>query len=318
MALSDLQVFEEWTYKTMTEVIDQQIDKFNGASRGCISLSPSAHTGDYSDAAFFKRISGLVRRRDAYGSGAVSGKTMVQIVDTMVKVAAGTPPVSLDPGQFKWIRMNPETAGAAMGQQLAGDMMADMLNTAIAAGYAAMSQITALVQDGTAGTITPSQLNSGAAKFGDRSMSIVAWIAHSKVMHDYYGSNITNSSNLFTYGTVNVMADPFGKIFVVLDSPGLVTSGTPDTYHTMGLVPGAITVNQNNDFHDNYSETNGNENIQMTYQAEWSFQLGIKGFAWDKTNGGKSPNDAALVTATNWDQYATSNKDTAGVIVNTQ
>jgi hypothetical protein len=64
--------------------------------------------------------------------------------------------------------------------------------------------------------------------------------------------------------------------------------------------------------------TNGNENISRTWQAQWSFNLGLKGFAWDKTNGGKSPTTAALTTGTNWDKFATSNKDLPGVLVNTQ
>jgi hypothetical protein len=60
---------------------------------------------------------------------------------------------------------------------------------------------------------------------------------------------------------------------------------------------------------------NGDENIQRSIQSEWTYNLGIKGAAWDKTNGGKSPNDAALATAANWDRYATDFKDTAGVLI---
>ena len=43
----------------------------------------------------------------------------------------------------------------------------------------------------------------------------------------------------------------------------------------------------------------------------------MKGYTWDKANGGKSPNDAALALSTNWDRTATSHKDTAGVKVTT-
>jgi hypothetical protein len=71
----------------------------------------------------------------------------------------------------------------------------------------------------------------------------------------------------------------------------------------------------NGDFVQNVQTLNGDENIKRTIQSEWSYNLGIKGYAWDKTNGGKSPNDAALATGTNWDRYATSFKDTAGVLL---
>lgn len=320
MALSDLAVFSEYAYDAMTETIAQQIDLFNVASRNTIVLAAAAHQGDYSERAFYAKISGLVRRRDAYGSGSVASKKLAHLVDTMVKVAGGTPPVELDPGQFKWIQQNPEVAGAAMGQQLARDMLADMLNVGITACYSALSGVSAVIYDATGqtpDTLTPLHLNKGAQKFGDRSSDIAAWIIHSTPMHDFYSNGISNAAQLFTYGTVNVISDPFGRVFVVTDSPGLITAGSPAVYHNLGLVPEAIRIDQNGDFTDNYETKNGDENIQRTYQAEWSYNLGIKGFAWDKTNGGKSPNDAALATATNWDKYATSNKDIAGVIVET-
>lgn len=318
MALSDLAVFSEYAYDSMTEVLAQQVELFNAASRGTITLQPAAHQGDYSDRAFYGKVSGLVRRRNAYGSGAVSAKTLAHLIDTMVKVAAGTPPVNLDPGQFKWIQRNPEEAGAALGQQLAVDTLADMLNTGVSALYAALAQTAAVVYDGTAGKMTPTALNNGARKFGDRSNALTAWILHSTPVHDFYGDNLANAERLFTYGTVNVVADAFGRVFVVTDSPSLVTAGAPDTYHTLGLVSDALVIGQNNDFTDNFETKNGDENILRTYQAEWSYQIGVKGYSWDKTNGGASPNDAALATSTNWDKYATDDKDGAGVVVDTQ
>lgn len=317
MALSDLAVFSEYAYLAMTETVAQQIELFNAASAGTITLVPSAHQGDYSDKAFYAKISGLVRRRDPYGTGAVAGKNLSHLVDTMVKVAAGTPPVDLSPGQFKWIQRNPEEAGAALGQQLAGDMLADMLNVGISGVYAALSGVASVVFDGTAGNMSPTSLNSGAALFGDRSAALAAWIVHSKPMHDFYGDNLANVERLFTYGTVNVIADPFGRPFIVTDSPSLVLDDVTDTYHNLGLVSDGLYIGQNDDYTDNIETSNGDENIARTFQAEWSYQLGVKGFAWDKTNGGKAPADAAIATATNWDQIATSDKDLAGVVVDT-
>lgn len=322
MALSDLAVFSEYAYDSMTEVLAQQVELFNAASRGTLTLQPAAHQGDYSDRAFYQKIDGLVRRRNAYGSGSVTGKTLAHLVDTMVKVAAGTPPVSLDPGQFKWIQRNPEEAGAALGQQLAKDTLADMLNTGVACTYAALAQVTEVVHDGTAGNLTPTALNNGARKFGDRSNAILAWILHSSPLHDFYNDNLANAERLFTYGTVNVIADPFGRVFVVSDSPSLVEADGVgvgiDKYHTLGLVGDSLVIGQNNDFTDNFETKNGDENILRSYQAEWSYNVGVRGFSWDKTNGGKSPNDAALATSTNWGKYVTSDKDIAGVVVETR
>lgn len=323
MALSDLAVFSEETYSVMTETLMQQVALFNAASAGTIVLSASAHQGDYSDRAFFAEIAGLVRRRNAYGSGAVSPVNLEHLIDTMVKVAAGTPPVELDPSQFKWIQMNPEVAGAAMGQQLAKAALADMLNTAVAAGAAALANVAAVTNDisgGSGGAELPSfvALSNTAMKFGDNNSAIQAWVMHSTPLSKLYVNALTNASQLFTYGTVNVVTDPFGRRFIISDVPGLVVTGSPTKYRTLGLVSNGIVVDQNNDFTDNYDTTNGDENISRTYQAEWSYNVGVKGFAWDKQNGGKSPNQAALLTATNWDKYATDNKSLAGVVLVSQ
>lgn len=319
MALSDLAVFSEYVYTSQTEVLRQQIDLFNAATRGAIILQSAAHVGDYSDATLWAKIAGLVRRRDAYGSGAVTAKNLAMLVDTMVKVAAGTPPVNMPPGMFEWIQKSPEEGGAVVGQQLAVDTLADMLNTAILGGVAALSGVAAVVKDGTAGTATAGSFNAAQALFGDAYQQIACWVMHSKPLFDIFGAAFTNTEGLFTFGSVNVRTDPFGRAFVVSDSPALFNATpNPDQYNTLGLVPGAIRVHQNGDFTDNLETSNGDENIQRTYQAEWSYELGVKGFAWDKTTGGKSPNDAALGTSANWDRYATSAKDLAGVLLKTQ
>lgn len=325
MALSDLAVYSEYAYSAMTEVLAQQVELFNAATEGAITLAPAAVQGDFSDVAFWQKISGLVRRRNAYGSGAVSEKVLESLVDTMVKVAAGTPPVRLDPGQFKWIQMNPEVAGAALGQQLAIDTLADMLNIGLGASYVALANEASNVYDATGETSKVASflyLNAAQAKMGDAAQQIAAWVMHSTPLFSLYANALTNAQQLFVYGNVNVRRDPWGRILVATDSPNLLTLNTvpdPDTttFHTLGLVRGGLIVQQNNDFTANEETKNGNENIVRTYQAEWSYNLGVKGFAWDKGNGGKSPNDAAILTGTNWDKYATSNKDLAGVVLET-
>lgn len=319
MALSDLAVFSEYAYSAMTEMQDQQIGLFNAATRGGLVLQSGNHQGDYSDEAMWAKISGLVRRRNAYGSGVVAEKVLEHLTETSVKVAAGTPPVRIDPGMMKWIQRSPEEAGVVVGKQMAEDSIADMLNTAVLVYTAAIGQVANVVYDHSAtGAMSLVALNKGAAKFGDRAGAIVAWVMHSKSAFDIYGEALTNANRLFVFGNVRVIEDGFGRPLVVTDSPNLITAGTPDTYAALGLTPGAVLVSQNEDFTDNVETKNGDENIIRTYQAEWSYNVGIQGFAWDKTNGGKSPTNAALATATNWDRYATSDKDLAGVLVKAQ
>lgn len=323
MALSDLAVFSEYAYTTMTEMQDQQVGLFNAATRGGLVLQSGNHQGDYSDEVMWAKISGLVRRRNAYGSGTVAEKVLEHRTETSVKVAAGTPPIRIDPGMLKWIQRSPEEAGVVVGRQLAEDSIADMLNTAILCFAAAVGQVTSVVYDhSSTGPMSLIALNKGAAKFGDRAGALVAWVMHSKSAFDIYGEALTNANRLFVFGTVRVIEDGFGRPLVVTDSPNLILPDAGgegvDHYMALGLTPGAVVVSQNGDFTDNIETKNGDENIIRTYQAEWSYNVSVQGFAWDKTNGGKSPSNAALGTATNWDRYATFDKDLAGVLVKAQ
>lgn len=324
MALSDLQVYSEYAYTTFTEVLQQQVALFNAATGGALLLSSAAHRGDFENTAFFAKIAGgTVRRRNAYGSGAVAEKVLTQEEDVSVKVAAGTPPIRIDRGMFNWIQMNPGVAGAVIGQQMAVDSMADMLNTGLGVVHSALSGETDVVSDiagsaGAAGVVSWINMNTAQALFGDRSDRIAAWIMHSAPMHSLYGQNLNNTERLFTYGTVNVIRDPFGKLLVMTDSANLVVPNANPAlveYHVLGLTPGAVMIGQNNDFDANEEAKNGDENIIRTYQAEWSYNVGVKGFAWDKATGGKSPNDAALFQAANWNRIFTDKKDLAGVLL---
>jgi hypothetical protein len=320
MALSDLAVFSEYVYMATTEVITQQTALFNENSNGTMLLRVAENAGDYSDRTFWGSTAGLVRRRNAYGTGSVAEKSLGMLVDTMVKIAAGTPPIRLDPSEMKWIQQDPATRGAALGQQLAKQTMADMVNTAVMIVTAALlGQSGTSVYDGSAvgdGKFTLAMYNEGQRLLGDTSDNVVAWLQHSHTIFDVYAANLTNAAHLFTFGNVAIRQDPFGRTIIMADLPALVNlTPTPDVYYTLGLVPGAVEIERNNDYVENTSTVNGTENITSTYQAEWSYNAGVKGFTWDKTNGGKSPTDSALGTSTNWDKIATSYKDLAGILI---
>ena len=310
----DLQVFNKQTYTVMTEVADQDVAKFNEASGGAIALFNKPFSGDFNIQSAFKAIGGLVRRRNAYGSGSVNAVRLQEMLNVAVKIAVGTAPVEFEQQQYDWTLRNPELAAVQIGTQLAKARLADMLNAGVAAGVAAISGNSSMVHDASSSAPTFDVLNSGAAKMGDRSGSLKAWVVHSATMHKLYSNALTNAERLFAYEGVNVIRDPFGRVFVITDSPAL---SSDSVYHTLGLVDNAIVVNDNNDFRAVLDDKTGEENLKTVYQAEWTFGVSVKGYAWDMANGGKSPTDAAIATPTNWDKVATSNKDTAGVLVKT-
>lgn len=312
----DLEKFNAQVYTAATEIVDQQVELFNAASAGALVLSPSSNNvGDFSMKASFKGIANLVRRRDVNnGTGTVAATRLSQLKNVSVKVASGTKPIDFERAQFNWIKQNPALAASTIGTQLAAAMMQDQLNTAVRGLAAAIGAQASLVHDISAvadnDKATFAGLTSAAGKFGDRSMDVRAWIMHSKPMTDLYLQSLANAERLFQYGTVSVMRDPFGRVFVVTDSPALVAT---NKYTTLGLVEQAAMVEPNNDFDAVMVDSTGKENIQSTYQAEWSYNLGLLGYAWNTAAGGSAPSDTAIGTGANWTKIATSAKDTAGV-----
>lgn len=327
MALSDLKVYSEYAYSAMTEILDQQIAVFNQASEGAIILRPSATQGDYSEQAFYAKIQGLVRRRNAYGDGAIAQKVLQMLAERSVKVAAGTPEVRIDPGWFQWIQRSPEEAGIVLGQQLAVDAMADMVNTVIGVIVSALSGVGAPVirdiSNAASGNkvINFVDMTRTAGLYGDRSQDLRVWVMHSASQTELYVNALNNMERLFTWGGTTVNRDAQGRIMIITDSPALVTTVTGDNtkvaYNNLLLKQGAATVGQENDWFANEETKNGQENIVRTYQAQWSYSLAVDGFAWDTATGGKSPNDAALMSAANWDRVSTYVKDLPGAILKT-
>lgn len=211
-------------------------------------------------------------------------------------------------------------AGTVWGQQLAGDLLGDMLNTAIGCYVAATQNFgTALVNDITGtGTPTLKTLMQTAALFGDRRGAISTWVMHSNSLTDIYGEALDNAERLFEFGNIRVMTDGHGRTLIETDSPNLMVpdggGAGIDYYHTVGLTRGAMEIERNDDYRQATQEVLGEENLNAETQAQWSYNLGFKGYKWDTANGGASPNDAALFTGTNWDAQYTSHKDMAGVL----
>lgn len=318
---ANLTIFSNTVYTTLTQVQDQAIQKFNEATRGGLVLTSSTlNQGDFHSDVMWARINGLVRRRNPYADGAIETKQLSQLVNANVKIAGGIYPIALDPGMLKWIKKDQREAGAVIGKQMAEDSMADMLNTAIMALVASMGQRSDLITEAT-GQTTLRMLNKAASKFGDNAQALRCWLMHSTSAFDLYDQSLANQERLFNFGNVNVQTDGFGRTLVITDSPSLVTAttgeGASTAYHILGLNSAAAVVEQNNDeFTDNVDTRNGNENIQATYQAEWTYNLGLRGFTWDTTNGGKAPTSAALATPTNWDWTTNTVKDGPGVLLN--
>jgi hypothetical protein len=110
----------------------------------------------------------------------------------------------------------------------------------------------------------------------------------------------------------------FGRAALVSDSSGLTDANgsLADTYNSLGLVPGALTISQSEEETIVGAElVTGLHNLVYRFQAEYSFNLRVKGIQWDVSSGGANPDTATVGTTSNWDQIDTSDKTLAGVLL---
>lgn len=314
MALSNMQVFSQNIVTATIETLAQQIDKFNAASRGAILLTTAGVDGDFINETFWKSIHSAQRRVDRYAAqGTPSPTNMAQDKEVGVKVAGGFGPILFEPAQLSWITANPIDALEAISANFAEALLSDQLNTAISAARAAIGGQASAVFDAGASGISYSALNSAHAKFGDRSSNIVANVMDGATWHRLVGQNLANAQQLFVSSGVTVV-DILGKAVIVTDAPGLFVTGTPNKNAVLGLTANAVIVSNSSDIISNMEVSNGKDRIETTWQADYSYVLKLKGFAWDTVAGGKSPTDAELLTATNWGLVSSDIKHTAGVL----
>ena len=315
MALSDMKVFNQYVREATIESLAQMVEKFNGASAGAIQLSTQGFDGDYMMRSSFSSLHAAQRRVDRYATNtSASATALAQIQHNTVKVAGGFGPIAWEPAQLRWVGDNPAAAVEVISRNMAEAIMKDMLNTAIAAAVAAIENVgvTAYSDTGT-GPITLSDINNAHAKFGDMSQLLVCDIMDGVAYHALIGLNLANAATLFQAGNVTVVSI-LGKTVVVTDAPALRETGTGADQKVLSLVSGGVVVHDAGDLVTNIETSNGAQRITTTMQADYTFGLGLKGYAWDTTSGGKSPTDAELATGSNWDKIATSLKHTAGVL----
>lgn len=319
MSLNQMVVFNKYFMPATIETLAQMVNKFNAASGGTIRLTTEGFEGDFLQESFYAAIHSARRRVDRYAANADQAATdLTQQKHTSVKVAGGFGPVRYEPSQMTWLEKPTAEGIEVASRNFAEALLQDQLNTSIAALVAAISnQGAATTVDVSAtGPVTYAAVNNSHALFGDHSGLLVAQVMDGATYHGFIGQNIANAQQLFQAGNVRVI-DILGKISVITDAPALFTAAAgedPALRRVLSLVAGAATVTDSRDIISNIQTTNGKQRIETTLQIDYTFGLGLKGYTWDETNGGKSPTDAELATGSNWDKVVTSIKHTAGTL----
>ena len=311
-----MQVYNDEIVGNTIELLGQKIDFFNAASGGSILLNSSAFRGDFSKESFFNQIASAQRRVDRYATNAAQAATaLTQAQMVGVKVAGGFGPVLFEPSQMTYLQEDPGSAITVIAEGFADALLADQLNTAVGCAVSAVSNVAALVNDvsATAG-VTQGGLNNSHRKFGDMSSILSADVMTGDVYHRLVAEAITNGNRLFLSTNVQVV-DILGKLVIISDIPALYEAGSPNKDKVLSVTSGGIIVDNSSDIVSNMETSNGKLRIETTWQADYTFGVKLKGYAWDVANGGASPTDAELFTGSNWDKSVAENKHTLGTLL---
>jgi hypothetical protein len=313
-----LYIFQNQVSTAATELVAQEVDKFNAASGGALVLGSAEHIGDYIENTSWQLIGQLAQRRNAYGSGALTATQMGQLLERMVKIDGRIGPIEVTPTMLSRLGKNVAEAAAVVAAQAAEAMMQDYLNSAGAALKAAIGKnpdsskdLTGAAGAGSKPSLTG--LNQGSRLFGDAYSRIQVWLMSGATFHDFTDDALKNMERLYQIGDVNVMQDAMGRRFIVSDIPALLDLTGGAAYQScLGLTTGALAC-QTSPLDMRAVDRLGEENIKAIMQGEYHFTLGVKGYQFK--DGIKSPTDAQIATPANWVRVATSVKDTAGVQV---
>lgn len=321
---SDLVMNTPFYNTGMAEVLNQYTDVFNSKAGNVIQLVPQALIGQYNTEDFFQNVSGIINRRD---SSSVDDATILKLTQSSlrgVKLDRGLGPVSDTVDSLNKINVSSEAYSLTVGRIAAKAMLVDYLNAGLLAAVAAMKSNTASLTDTTqlgaiydksSNSISSEYLADALALFGDASANISCWIMHSRIYYDLVkqnlSANLSGLSDVIIYGGV---PGTFGKPVYITDSSSLITTGSPNVYHVLGLTSGAIRLIQSETTPPFSGVVPLKKNLLWVIQGEHSFNVMIKGYAY-QTTGGVNPTNAVLGSSTYWSQVATDDKDTAGVVL---
>lgn len=323
---SDFKVYDEQFQGAFVETIMQNVDAFNAASAGALVMNTRSLLGHYEKEAFFDEIvAAAIARRDTTASGAITATKLTQDEFIGVKLNRRNGPFEVSIDSMRKIGKDASREfSRVIGAQTAKAMPQEMIARVLAAIEAKLDSVAALKEDDTAAIITTNGLVDAVSKFGDAYGDLALIVMHSKPYFDLVKDQITNA--IYRANGVRIMEGipaTLGLPVLVTDSASLketsgVSSGV-DAYSTLVLAQRAAVVD--------ISETpiaalegplTGNEQLYYRWQAEYAYNLKLRGCQWDVTNGGANPANAAVATATNWDTVVADNKLLPGAILKTR
>lgn len=304
---SDMIVYNQLAQTAYLERIQDNLNVFNAASNGAIVYESQAIEGDLKKDAFYK-VGGSIEHRDVNSTAVVTPKKIGAGEAVGVKVPYKYGPYASTEEAFKRRARTPEEFAMIVGQDMADALMVGRLQYSLAALGAAIGGNADMIAAGDIETDGRKALTRGMRKFGDKFGRISLWVMNSDTYFDIVDDALTTQ----IYGESEVVV--YGGLPGTMGKPVLVSDQVP-TDSAFGLQSGAIRVLESQAPGFRAYDINDLENLAIGIRSEGTFNIEMLGYSWIDATGGINPNLAALAASANWTKHATSNKMTAGVLL---
>lgn len=312
-------IYQPEFYAGMYERVAQNLAVFNAASSGCLRMVTQQLKGDYEKESFLKTPASLITRRDITSVTGVADTPMIQGEHVSVKINRKIGPVGQTIDGWRKIGKDEREMSFKLGQMVGEEQLKDYINTAILALKAGIyGQATNVFDYSGTGTLVHGALVSGLQKMGDAGQRIRCWVMHSVSWYHLMGQSITDKITNVADVVINAgNVATLNRPVIVTDAPGLFIAGattvSDDKYAILGVVQDGLVLKESEEREIELQKVLGSENIIYRMQGEYAYNIGLKGLAWDVSNGGVNPTDATLAITTNWDKVATDTKDLPGI-----
>lgn len=303
---SDMIIYNDLAQTAYLERLQDVLEVFNASSGGALILRNELIEGDLRKRSFYK-IGGTLGHRNVNSDAAVAGIKIGADEAVGVKTPWKYGPYETTEEAFKRRARSPEEFSILVGQDMADAALDYYIQTAFAALGAAIGANANMVATGSFAVDHKKVLTKGMRKFGDRFNRIALFAMDSATYFDLVDDAIDQK----IYEEAGVVI--YGGSPGTMGKPVLVSDKVTEE-RIFGLQVGAVSVTESQAPGVRSYPVNTQENLAIGYRAEGAFNVDIMGYSW-KDTAGVNPNLAALGAGANWRKHATSDKATAGVLI---
>lgn len=303
---SDVIIYNETVQTAYFERIQDNLAVFNENSSGAIGLNSEMVEGDLKLKSFYK-LGGSIASRNVNSVAAVTGSKIGMDEQVSVKSPWKYGPYETTEEAFKRRGKSAEEFSMLIGEDMGDAVLDGWVDYAIAALEGSIGSNAGMIVTGDLATEGKKVLTKGLRTMGDKFGMVAIWVMDSSTYFDIVDQAIDNK----VYEEAGVVV--YGGTPGTLGKPVLVTDKCPAN-KVFGLQAGAVLVTESQAPGVRSYDIDTQENLAVGYRGEGVVNVEVMGYSW-KTKTNVNPDIAAIGTASNWKKVATSDKATAGFII---